>query len=171
MEVFEKVPTQACRAQRSIHCMTARDSIGNPFASLESRMRYSALVAAILCAVLSEALSFAGREVGVIMGRATMLLGPVALAVHMLMAILYGAVLAVAIGRARGSVAWIRAFGATAFLYFANAWVSASFFAPRLSAETEAVFAHGLFAIAFICIYKASEEDAPAIPIRSHTAH
>ena len=151
--------------------MTARESIANVFTPLEPRMRYSALVAAILCALLSEALSFAGREVGVIMGRATMLLGPVAFAVHVMMAILYGSVLAVAIGRARGSLIWVRGFVAVALLYAANAWVAATFFAPRLSAETEAVFAHGLFAIAFICVYKSSEEEAPSLPIRSHTVH
>jgi len=152
-------------------CMSARQIIGNVSAPVDHRMRYSALFGAILCAVLSEVLSFAGREVGVVMGRATMLLGPVAFTMHVAVALAYGAVLAVVIDQTRGWLVWARGLGVTTLLYAANAWASASLFAPRLSAEPEAVFAHGLFAFAFICLYKMGEDETQPVSMRGHAAH
>jgi hypothetical protein len=134
----------------------------------EPRTRHAAVAAAILCALFSETLSFAGREVGVVMGRATMLVGPVAFGVHILAALVYGSVLAVAIGRAGGRSLWLRACGGLALLYAINAWVAAAVFAPRLSSEGDAVFAHSLFALAFICLFKMGEDDAPVIAVSGH---
>lgn len=120
-------------------------------------VRRTSLAGGVVAALLTGGLPFIGCESGLIMGRATLLPSPLAFVLHLLLALLYGAVFCLAISRSRDGWTILAAAGATLSLYAGNLVATQSWHLPRLLSESDALFARLVFGAAFTVFFKLAE--------------
>ena len=94
------------------------------------------------------------------MGRFVPLASPLALILHLLLAIVYGGLLSIAIGRARGAWVFTAAVVGSLMLYAGNWWLLRASEIPVTAGESRALAAHFLFGFAFTIFFKMDEADA-----------
>lgn len=135
-----------------------------------SAVRRTSLAAGTVAALLTGGLPFVGLEPGLIMGRASLLPSPLAFLLHLAVAVIYGALLCLAILRSRNSWTMIAATGATLALYGCNLAASRGWQLPQLLPEADALVAHLIFGAAFTAFFKLAEIGAPE-PSARHLLH
>ena len=96
------------------------------------------------------------------MGRMVPLIAPLALALHLVLAMVYGALLSLAIGRVRGWWTLGAMFAATLLIYFGNVWLMKAWHFPAESSGSAAA-AHLLFAFVFTIFFKLQQADTPEL--------
>ena len=130
-----------------------------PLLPFTASVRRAALFAGILFAIFTGGFPFVGYGPAFAMGRFVPLVSPFAFLLHLLLGIVYGAVLSLAIGRSRGRWTCFAALAATVLLYLGNLWLMRAWDVPPLGGEVRAVAAHLVFVCAFTLLFKLREAD------------
>lgn len=121
------------------------------------RVRRAALVAGIASAVLTGGLPFVGYGPAFAMGRVVPLVSPLAFILHLLLAIVYGGILSLAIGRSRGWWTFVAALATTLLLDCANLWLMRAWEFPLIAVGGRSLAAHLLFGFVFTLSFKFHE--------------
>ena len=106
------------------------------------------------------------------MGRVSLLPPMLAFALHLIVAVIYGAIFCLAISRSRNGWTLLGTIVATLALYAVNFAVTSVWDLPRPFPETDALFAHVVFGVSFTALFKLAEIGVPesAAPIPSRRA-
>lgn len=126
-------------------------------------VRRTSLAAGTAAALFTGGLPFVGFEPGMVMGRATLLPSSLAFILHLIVAMIYGALFCLAISRSRDRWTFLMGFGATLALYAANIAVTNAWQVPRVPPESDALVAHIVFGATFTIIFKLAEIGAPEV--------
>ena len=93
------------------------------------------------------------------MGRVVPLISPAGFVLHLLLAVIYGAILSLAIGRSRGWWTLAAAAIATLLLYAGDLWLMRAWGFPFIAPESRAAAAHLLFGFVFTIFFKLRQDD------------